>query len=254
MFTPQEIQDRSSNLEKAVFGGYSMASVEELLEPLAQDYAALYKENAVLKSKMKVLVERLEEYRKSEDGINRALLAAQKTADEVVGEAERKSAKLIAEAEGSLQNRRTALEAEVTVEKERVAAEQRRVNQAKKSALAFIADMEARIQEQLKALERIKTMDLSVSEPITPEPPKPAEAPKEPEPQAPKAAQIQEEPPAEAPKEPELSELFAEEPEDSGDAEGSDDTMAREIEENISRIFAEAAKAAGSTQEKAPAE
>ena len=32
MFTPQEIQERSDSLEKAVFGGYSMSSVEELFD------------------------------------------------------------------------------------------------------------------------------------------------------------------------------------------------------------------------------
>ena len=37
MFTPQEIQELSGSLEKAVFGGYSMSSVEELLTPLMQD-------------------------------------------------------------------------------------------------------------------------------------------------------------------------------------------------------------------------
>ena len=81
MFTPQEIQERSDSLEKAVFGGYSVSSVEELLTPLAEDYATLYKENAVLKSRLKSLAEKIEEYRNQEEGISSALLAAQKTAD-----------------------------------------------------------------------------------------------------------------------------------------------------------------------------
>ena len=59
MFTPQEIQEKT--FVKAVFGGYDMQTVDEFLEPLAEDYITLYKENAVLKSKMKVLVEKLEE-------------------------------------------------------------------------------------------------------------------------------------------------------------------------------------------------
>ena len=59
MFTPQEIQEKT--FVKAVFGGYDMATVDEFLEPLTEDYITLYKENAVLKSKMKVLVEKLEE-------------------------------------------------------------------------------------------------------------------------------------------------------------------------------------------------
>ena len=67
MFTPQEVREQSESFEKAVFGGYSVSAVDDFVGSLAEDYAALYKENAVLKSKMKVLVERLEEYRKQED-------------------------------------------------------------------------------------------------------------------------------------------------------------------------------------------
>ena len=60
MLTPQQIQDIS--FEKALFGGYDMDSVDDILEPLTEDYVTLYKENSVLKSKMRILVEKLEEY------------------------------------------------------------------------------------------------------------------------------------------------------------------------------------------------
>lgn len=56
MFTPQEIQEKT--FVKAVFGGYDMQTVDDFLEPLTEDYITLYKENSVLKSKMKVLVEK----------------------------------------------------------------------------------------------------------------------------------------------------------------------------------------------------
>ena len=58
MFTPQEVQEKT--FEKAVFGGYDMQAVDEFLEPLTEDYVTLYKENALLKSKMKVLVEKVQ--------------------------------------------------------------------------------------------------------------------------------------------------------------------------------------------------
>ena len=60
MFTPQEIQEQT--FSKAVFGGYDMQQVDDFLEPLTEDYITLYKENSVLKAKMKILVEKLEEY------------------------------------------------------------------------------------------------------------------------------------------------------------------------------------------------
>ena len=59
MLTPQEVSERA--FPKASFGGYNMAQVDEFLDVLTEDYSVLYSENAVLKSKMKVLVEKVEE-------------------------------------------------------------------------------------------------------------------------------------------------------------------------------------------------
>ncbi|MBQ1703720.1 MAG: DivIVA domain-containing protein, partial [Oscillospiraceae bacterium] len=61
MLTPQNIQEQEFN--KAVFGGYDMGAVDDFLETVSADYTALYKENAVLKGKLKVLVDKVEEYR-----------------------------------------------------------------------------------------------------------------------------------------------------------------------------------------------
>lgn len=71
MFTPQEVQERT--FVKAIFGGYDMESVDEFLEPLVDDYITLYKENSVLKSKMKVLVDKLEEYRNQEESMKKTM-------------------------------------------------------------------------------------------------------------------------------------------------------------------------------------
>ena len=97
MLTPQQIQEIS--FEKAVFGGYDMGSVDDFLEPLTEDYITLYKENSVLKSKMRILVEKLEEYRRQEGSMQNALMAAQKTCDQMIAETEKKCAKLLREAE-----------------------------------------------------------------------------------------------------------------------------------------------------------
>ena len=59
MLTPQEVSTHS--FSKASFGGYNMAMVDEFLDELTDDYTALYKENAALKAKLKVLVEKVEE-------------------------------------------------------------------------------------------------------------------------------------------------------------------------------------------------
>ena len=55
MFTPQEVSEKV--FPKASFGGggYNMASVDEFLDALTEDYTALFKENVTLKAKLKVL-------------------------------------------------------------------------------------------------------------------------------------------------------------------------------------------------------
>ena len=45
MVTPQQLDEMV--FPKAVFGGYDMQSVDELLMPLAEDYKTLYKENEI---------------------------------------------------------------------------------------------------------------------------------------------------------------------------------------------------------------
>lgn len=97
MLTPQEVAERS--FSKATLGGYNMAMVDEFLDELTEDYSSLYKENAVLKQKLKVLVEKVEEYRATEDSMRATLLAAQRMADDIVAEAEAKKKEILSQAE-----------------------------------------------------------------------------------------------------------------------------------------------------------
>ena len=89
MLTPQEVSEHA--FAKASFGGYNMAMVDEFLDVLTADYTTLYKENATLKAKMKVLVDKVEEYRSTEEAMRKALLTAQRMADELVAQAEAKA-------------------------------------------------------------------------------------------------------------------------------------------------------------------
>ena len=91
MFTPQQI-DQISFRTSRMQAGYNIDDVDAFLEPLTEDYVTLYKENALLKSKMRVLVGKLEEYRKNEADMKDAVINAQKTCDKMVREAEEKCA------------------------------------------------------------------------------------------------------------------------------------------------------------------
>lgn len=147
MFTPQQIEQIS--FEKATFGGYKMESVDEFLEPLTQDYITLYKENALLKSKMKVLVGKLEEYRNNEASMKDAIVNAQKTCDMMVKEAEAKCTQMLNEANvAAAENAKNS--------NALIAAEEARVDEARKLAQSKIEELQSQIRSCLNALERIK--------------------------------------------------------------------------------------------------
>lgn len=98
MFTPQEVSDKTFPKASSFTAGYDLAAVDEFLDALTEDYTALYKENAALKTKLKILAEKVEEYRTTEDSMRSMLLAAQKMSDSLTAEAKEKSEKLLADA------------------------------------------------------------------------------------------------------------------------------------------------------------
>lgn len=151
MMTPQQIQEIA--FEKVMFGGYDMGSVDEVLEPLTEDYVTLYKENSVLKSKMRILVEKLEEYRRQESSMQSAILAAQKTCDQMVAEAEKKCARLLHEAQETAAAKAENTDALIGTEQERLEAAQAATSQ-------FIDSMERRLKRQLELLEELRKAEL----------------------------------------------------------------------------------------------
>ena len=147
MFTPQQIEQIS--FSRATFGGYDMQSVDEVLEPLTEDYITLYKENALLKSKMKVLVGKLEEYRSNEASMKDAIVNAQMTCDKMVKEAEAKCTQMLSEANATAAENLKNSDA-------MVAAEEARVEEAKRTAAIKIEELQSQLRSCLNALERIK--------------------------------------------------------------------------------------------------
>ena len=145
MLTPQEVSGRA--FSKAAFGGYNMAMVDEFLDELTDDYTALYKENAALKAKLKVLVDKVEEYRATEDSMRAALLTAQRMASTMVEEAEEKKKTMLAGAEDEARAKIGALQSDVELE-------QRRLNAAKAATADFLQKTRELAQAQLALIER----------------------------------------------------------------------------------------------------
>ena len=137
MITAQDIREKT--FEKSRIGGYDMASVDDFLEELADDVTAYQKENAVLKSKMKVLVDKIEEYRANEEALNMAVLSAQKLAVQIENDARTRSAAMIEEAE------------------QQVKAQEKRLADAKAATEKFFEAARALCNTQLRNLDAISS-------------------------------------------------------------------------------------------------
>lgn len=183
MMTPQEAAN--CTFAKSMVGGYNMASVDEFLDKLTEDYAALYKENTALKAKLKVLADKTEEYREIEEAMRSTLLTAQRMATSIVNEAEQKRDALIADGTGTAKARLAELQEEVAREEARlaqvrrdvdgqIAAEHRRLETAQGELRLFIQAVRGVCGKQLELLERLPELPVA---PPAPEPPAEPETP-----------------------------------------------------------------------------
>ncbi len=150
MITPQDIKEKT--FEKALFGGYDMAAVDSFLEEISSDLALLQKENATLKGKMKVLVDKVEEYRGNEDALRMAVVSAQRLGNIIERESKEKAEALVADATEEAD--RITREARVEVEMEKA-----RLDEAKRASAQFVENMELLCNRQLSFLEKVGEMD-----------------------------------------------------------------------------------------------
>jgi len=156
MMSPQEVASHS--FAKATLGGYNLAQVDEFLDALTEDYTALYNENAILKNKLKVLSDTVEEYRATDNAMRKTLLAAQKMADDMVADAKRKKQELVGEAEHDASQRVEELQKAVKAEEfrlkkaqESTAAYVRKLAKAHDEELAFLANLGELVPPELAA-------------------------------------------------------------------------------------------------------
>ena len=184
MLTPQEVTN--SVFEKALLGGYDTASVDKFMAQLTQDYSALYRENGILKTKMKVLVDKVEDYRSTEDSMRMALLQAEKTAKEIVeaAEAERDSIEAeVAQKKGELMRQVEEEAEERRAEiRQSLATEEAALDRAKRATSEYLDKLKASMAEYAETVSRV--YDYVEPMPAQAEPaaaPEPAEEPPAPE-------------------------------------------------------------------------
>jgi cell division initiation protein len=107
---------------------------------------------------MKVLVEKVEEYRATEDSMRATLLTAQRMADSIVKEAEEKRDQILAQAENGARERAAACEQELT-------ASQSRLRQGQQELAQFISASRELCDRQLKFLDQLPQLPVDVPTP-----------------------------------------------------------------------------------------
>ena len=173
MITAQDIREKTFTKQ---FNGYSMTQVDEFLDEIAADISAMAKENAALTAKMRVLVEKIEEYRQTEDSMRLALLSAQKMGAQVESEAQEKADAILAQARETA-NRLTRHATQG------IANEEAKLEEAKKATARFIDHMRLVCEKQLSFYDKLGSMELiSAAETPSAEPAREPEK-KEPEPE-----------------------------------------------------------------------
>lgn len=159
MLTPQEIQEQK--FEKAVFGGYDMAQIDQFLDVVLADYSSLYKENAALKTKMRVLVDKIEEYRAVDEDLRKTLYNAQISAKDTVSRAQ-------AEAERILRDARTSASQHVTDLREQTEQEEEKLAAAKRNSAAYAEKIRRAMEQSLRQLDQVLELsqEQSAAQPV----------------------------------------------------------------------------------------
>lgn len=191
--TPQDIREKT--FEKAMFGGYDMAAVQNYQEEVATELANAQKEIAVLKGKMKVLVDKIEEYRASEDAMRLAILSAQKVGKQIEDDAQARADKILSVAKNTSDRILGGLQHET-------ANEEAKLLNAKTSCAKFLEDVRNLCLTQLEYLDGVAgskaasaPRPTASAAPAEPAPAAPAEPVPAAQPEAPAAEQpVQAEP------------------------------------------------------------
>ena len=148
--------------------GYRAEEVDDFIDACADTVQQLMQEKEELNQKMKVLADKLVEYRNDEDSIRAALLNAQRTGDTVLREAEQKAQQIIEEAKKEAEKAREALYARVEQEKQELERIQREV-------AAFKERMLTLYKEHLELLKLLPDEEAAAEEPAAPVEAAPAE-------------------------------------------------------------------------------
>lgn len=162
MLTPVDIENKEFNKS---FRGYDIDEVEEFLQIMVADYEKLYRENASLKEKNAMLQETIGNYRGMEETMQNAIIAAQRTAEDIKRNAYHRAENITREAQ--------------TRANESIASADKTIQELENSYLAlqgevdaYRARMRSLLETNLKLLDdmprvEIKTIERVKFDPVT---------------------------------------------------------------------------------------
>ncbi len=164
MLTVDEIQ----NVVFTRGRGYRTDEVDEFIDNCVETVQALMQENQTLNEKMKVLADKIVEYRNEEDNIRSALLNAQRTADSVLRDANARAEQILKDAETKARTIREDA-------KGAIAAENDELMRVRNEVTAFKARLTSIYKEHLTLInalpEEEKTVEPTVTETTAEQPP-----------------------------------------------------------------------------------
>lgn len=150
MLTVNDIRD--VKFRKTNIGGYKAEDVDNFLDEVQDSYEKLQIENLNLTQKIKILADRVSQYRKDEDSVRDALVGAQKLANSELAKAKAEAANIIEKAQKEADSILKNANSDIKNQKETL------VN-LKKAVRDFRSDILSRYKEHLKLVNSFNAED-----------------------------------------------------------------------------------------------
>ena len=156
MLKPADLREIS--FKRSAFGGYSIDEVDGFVSRVAQDYTRMYKDNAEMKKKLDLVLDRLEEYRSDEAALKSAMVNAQKTSEQILEEARQKADSIIAGLDKDAELHKRRLDAEI-LQHEKI------LDAIKNEVSAFQKSLMDEYRKQVSVIKGIPEVYLSSASP-----------------------------------------------------------------------------------------
>lgn len=150
MLTVNDIKD--VKFGKSGFGGYKAEDVDNFLDEVQVSYEKLQKEVLDLTEKIKILADRVGQYREDEDSVKTALVSAQKLSTAAIADAKKEADAIIADARLRADQILNSINGDVLRQKETLAS-------MKKSVKDFRSNILSLYKEHLKLVNSFNAED-----------------------------------------------------------------------------------------------